>query len=83
MGLYGKNWLIAFDSCQEWVESMIHLVRNKKSFYQRELRAIKLIQQPRRPRSRPMKLTNQLVGELTLSHNASLQDSDSFWYLPS
>jgi hypothetical protein len=46
IGLYGENWLIAFDYCQEWVESMIGLVRNKKSFYQRGLRAIKLIQQP-------------------------------------
>jgi hypothetical protein len=46
IGLYGENWLIAFDYCQEWVESMIGLVRNKKSFYHRGLRAIKLIQQP-------------------------------------
>ena len=34
-GLYGFNWLIAVDSCQEWVESMLSLVRNKKSFYQK------------------------------------------------
>src|SRR4028119_1159021 len=46
IGLYGENWRIAFNYCQEWVESMIGLVRNKKSFYQRGLRAIKLIQQP-------------------------------------
>ena len=46
IGLYGENWLIAFEYCQEWVESMIGLVRNKKSLYQRGLRAIKLIQQP-------------------------------------
>lgn len=45
-GLYGENWLIAFDSCQEWVEAMVKLVPNKKSFYQRGLRAIKLLQQP-------------------------------------
>lgn len=43
IGLYGENWLIAFDSCQEWVESMLSLIRNKKSFYQRGMRAIKLI----------------------------------------
>jgi hypothetical protein len=41
-----KNWLIAFDSCQEWVESMLSFVRNKKSFYHKGLRAIKLIGQP-------------------------------------
>jgi hypothetical protein len=46
IGLYGSNWLIAFDSCQEWVESMLSFVRNKKSFYQKGLRAIKLIGQP-------------------------------------
>lgn len=45
-GLYGENWLIACDGCQEWVEAMAKLVPNKKSFYFRGLRAIKLIQQP-------------------------------------
>ncbi|MDP8934650.1 MAG: IS4 family transposase [Cyanobacteriota bacterium] len=45
VGLYGENWLIAFDSCQEWVESMLSFVRNKKLFYQKGLRAIKLIGQ--------------------------------------
>jgi Transposase DDE domain len=46
VGLYGENWLIGVDSCQEWVESMMSLVRNKQSFYRRGLRAIKLIEQP-------------------------------------
>ena len=45
VGLYGENWLIAVDFCQEWVESMLSLVRNKKPFYQKGLRAIKLIGQ--------------------------------------
>jgi hypothetical protein len=45
IGLYGENWLIAVDCCQEWVESMLSLVRNKKSFYRKGLRAIKLIGQ--------------------------------------
>jgi hypothetical protein len=45
IGLYGSNWLIAVDYCQEWVESMLSLVRNKKPFYQKGLRAIKLIGQ--------------------------------------
>jgi hypothetical protein len=45
IGLYGSNWLIAVDSCQEWVESMLSLVRNKKSFYQNGFRTVKLIGQ--------------------------------------
>jgi hypothetical protein len=46
IGLYGESWLVAFHECQLWVESMLELIGNKKSFYQRGLRAIKLIQQP-------------------------------------
>jgi Transposase DDE domain. len=46
IGLYGENWLIASECCREWVESMMGLVRNKRAFYQRGLKAIKLIEQP-------------------------------------
>ena len=46
IGLYGENWLIALDSCQEWLESMMSLLPNKRAFYQRGLRAIKLMEQP-------------------------------------
>jgi hypothetical protein len=46
IGLYGENWLVANECCWEWVESMMGLVRNKQSFYQRGLKAIKLIGQP-------------------------------------
>ena len=46
IGLYGENWLIAFYSCQFWVQEIINYTPNKKSFYQRGLRAITLIQQP-------------------------------------
>ena len=45
IGLYRENWLIAFDSSHEWVESMLSFVRHKKSFYHRKIRAIKLIGQ--------------------------------------
>jgi hypothetical protein len=45
IGLYGSNWLIAVDSCQEWVDSMLSLVPNKKPFYQKGFKAIKLIGQ--------------------------------------
>jgi len=46
IGLYGENWLAAFHHCQEWVEEMLASISNKKSFYQKGLRAINLIQQP-------------------------------------
>ncbi|XWK88476.1 MAG: hypothetical protein U7127_30560 [Phormidium sp.] len=46
IGLYGENWLIAFYSCQSWVEEMLNYTCNKKLFYQRGVRAITLIQQP-------------------------------------
>jgi hypothetical protein len=46
IGLYGENWLVANECCWELVASMMGLVRNKQSFYQRGLKAIKLIEQP-------------------------------------
>lgn len=45
IGLYGQNWLQAFDECQVWVEELITSIRNKQSFYQRGLKALSLIQQ--------------------------------------
>lgn len=46
IGLYGYNWIAAFHLCQEWVEELLNLIRNKLPFYQRGLRALNLIQQP-------------------------------------
>lgn len=46
IGLYGQNWIIAWNKCQEWVEELVGSIRNKQSFYLRVLRAMKLIQQP-------------------------------------
>jgi len=46
IGLYGESWLVGFQECQLWVEEMLHLIANKKPFYQRGLRAINLIDQP-------------------------------------
>jgi hypothetical protein len=43
--LYGHNWIDAFYECQEWVAQLATSVRNKRSFYQRGLKAITLIQQ--------------------------------------
>ena len=45
VGSYGEIWLIAFDSCPQWVEPMLSFVRNKKLFYQKGGRGIKLIGQ--------------------------------------
>ena len=45
LGLYGHNWIATFRLCQEWVEDLLHLIRNKLPFYQRGLRALNLIQQ--------------------------------------
>ncbi len=45
IGLYGHNWIVAFHECQEWVEKFIASIGNKRTFYQRGLRAITLIQQ--------------------------------------
>jgi hypothetical protein len=46
IGLYGESWLVGFHECQLWVEEMLNLIANKKSFYQRGLRAVNLIDQP-------------------------------------
>jgi hypothetical protein len=45
IGLYGFNWIIAWNECQAWVEEFISSIRNKQSFYRRGLKAMALIQQ--------------------------------------
>ncbi|RCJ36259.1 transposase, partial [Nostoc minutum NIES-26] len=45
IGLYGQNWIVAWNECQAWVEELVSSIRNKQSFYLRGLRAMKLIQQ--------------------------------------
>ena len=45
VGLYGHNWIVAFHECQELVEKLVASVRNKRTFYQRGLKAITQIQQ--------------------------------------
>jgi hypothetical protein len=45
LGLYGHNWIVAFHECQEWVEELITSIRNKRTFYQRGLKALTQIQQ--------------------------------------
>ena len=46
IGLYGQNWIVSLNECQELVLSMMATVRNKQLFYQQGLRAMLLIQQP-------------------------------------
>ena len=45
IGLYGFNWIVAWYGCQVWVEELVGFSRNKQAYYQRGLRAMKLIQQ--------------------------------------
>jgi hypothetical protein len=45
IGLYGYNWIIAFHECRAWVEELMSNNCHKKSFYQRGLRAMTLIEQ--------------------------------------
>ncbi|WP_044500366.1 hypothetical protein [Nostoc sp. PCC 7107] len=45
IGLYGFNWIVAWYGCQAWVEELVGFSRNKQAYYQRGLRAMKLIQQ--------------------------------------
>ena len=45
IGLYGFNWIVAWHECQAWVEELVASIRNKQAYYQRGLKAMKLIQQ--------------------------------------
>ena len=45
-GLYGLNWIAAYLLCIELVDKIIRLHGKNQVFYQRGLKAIKLIQQP-------------------------------------
>ncbi len=45
IGLYGQNWIVAFDECQAGIEELIGSIRNKQAFYRNGLRAMALIQQ--------------------------------------
>jgi len=45
IGLYGQNWIVAWHECQAWVEELVGSICNKQAYYQRGLRAMKLIQQ--------------------------------------
>jgi hypothetical protein len=44
VGLYGQTWIIFQDICRELVTELMKLNRNKWKYYQRGLRAMKLIE---------------------------------------
>jgi hypothetical protein len=44
LGLFGETWTMFWSNCSQMVEDLMKLNRNKQQFYQRGLRAIKLIQ---------------------------------------
>ena len=46
IGLYGYNWIISLNGCQDLVLEMMAAVRNKQAFYQQGVMAMMLIQQP-------------------------------------
>jgi hypothetical protein len=77
IGLYGESWLIGFQACQLWVEEMLSLIANKKSFYQRGLRAINLIQQPLKRLGRPLKVWSLSEGSHTSLFSVELCSIDS------
>jgi hypothetical protein len=43
-GLYGSTWVLSIDLCWQWVEKLMLTAINKLPFYQKGLRAMKLIQ---------------------------------------
>ncbi len=43
IGLYGQTWVNFMESCMELVEKLIRLNRNKWKYYQRGLRAMRLV----------------------------------------
>lgn len=43
-GLYGTTWVLSMDMCWHWVEKLMRTAINKLSFYQKGIRAMKLMQ---------------------------------------
>jgi hypothetical protein len=43
IGLYGQTWVNFIESCMEFVQKLMRLNRNKQQYYQRGLRAMRLI----------------------------------------
>jgi len=45
LGLYGSLWIPSETFVKDWVQRLMKLNRNKLPFYQKDLRAMELIQQ--------------------------------------
>jgi hypothetical protein len=44
VGLYGQMWIAALESCCDWVKNLMMIRPNKRTFFQKGLRAMALIQ---------------------------------------
>ena len=44
IGLYGQMWIAALESCSDWVRNLMIIRPNKRTFFQKGLRAMALIQ---------------------------------------
>lgn len=44
MGLYGAAWILAVEFCQNWIDNIMKINRNKIEFYQKGLKAFAIIQ---------------------------------------
>jgi hypothetical protein len=44
VGLYGQMWIAALESCSDWVRNLMLIRPNKRTFFQKGLRAMTLIQ---------------------------------------
>jgi len=44
LGLYGQMWIAALESCSNWVRNLMMIQPYKRTFFQRGLRAMALIQ---------------------------------------
>jgi hypothetical protein len=45
VGLYGKTWVAGLEFCEDWVQELMKIRRNKLPFFHKGLRAMSLIQQ--------------------------------------
>jgi hypothetical protein len=44
VGLYGQMWIAALEACSDWVRNLMLIRPNKRTFFQKGLRAMTLIQ---------------------------------------
>jgi hypothetical protein len=44
IGLYGQMWIAALESCSDWVRNLMMIRPNKRTFFQKGLRAMTLLQ---------------------------------------